>query len=181
VLLEPKSANEIGELRQRQRKLWSIFGGVPIEHVHLTCQRFARHDDNRVEVFASRLERILADIEPFPLTALSLETLYVPVRETHILKWQVQITGELRYFVAVVEDALHEAGLAPLYILGFISSLVAALRNINEPDAGRLASFDAFPHHLFTAERVVLSKIEGADRFEILASFDLGPQTLTDH
>ena len=173
VLLEPTQEEEINQLRQRQISLQSLFRGIPIEDVHLTCQRFACQDEYLLQRFAQNLTRPLATVEPFPFTALSLRTLHSPLRQTNILKWHVQVTEDLRRFVAIVEHTLLATGITPLYPSGFVSSLVAALRGVSELSSDDLSSYNAFPHHLFTAGKVVLSKINGLNEFEILATIPL--------
>jgi len=172
VLLEPSQPHEINRLRQRQVALQARFGGVPIEHVHLTCQRFACQDKGLLGVFIRNLTRALADLEPFPLTAIALKPRFVSFRKTNILKWEIQVTQDLEDFVASVEQALVAAGIASLYRLGFVSSQITALKDVPEPEPGDLAA-QVFPQHLFAAGRVVLSRIDGPNAFEILAELRL--------
>jgi hypothetical protein len=172
VLLEPTEPHEINHLRQRQVALQARFGGQPIEHVHLTCQRFACRDKGLLGAFVQNLTRALADLEPFPLTAIALTPRYVSFRQTNILKWEIQVTQDLKGFVARVEQALMAAGIAPLYRSGFVSSQVTALKDVPEPGPGDLAA-EVFPQHLFAADRVVLSRLDGPNAFEILAELRL--------
>ena len=173
VLLEPTQEEEINRLRQRQMSLQSLFGGIPIEDVHLTCQRFACQDNNLMQGFVQNLTRALAIFELFPFTALSLKTLYSPLRQTNILKWSVPVTENLQRFVAIVEQTLLATGIPPLYPPGFVSSLVAALRGVPELSPDELSNYNGFPHHLFTVGKVALSRISGLNEFEILATFQL--------
>ncbi|MFQ5856772.1 MAG: hypothetical protein ACE5LU_14150 [Anaerolineae bacterium] len=173
VLLEPTQKEEIKLLRQRQTPLQSLFGGILIEDVHLTCQRFACQDKHLMQGFVQNLTRALAIVEPFPFTALSLKMLYSPLRQTNILKWHVQVTENLQRFVAIVEHTLLATDITPLYPSGFVSSLVAALRGVPELNSNNLSDHNVFPHHLFAADKVVLSKINGLNEFETLATFRL--------
>ncbi|UCC88131.1 MAG: hypothetical protein JSV81_02195 [Anaerolineales bacterium] len=172
VLLEPSQPHEINRLRQRQAALQARFGGVPIKHVHLTCQRFACRDKGLLGAFVRNLARALEPLEPFPLTAIALKPRYVSFRQTNILKWEIQVTQELEGFVASVEQALMAAGIAPLYKSGFVSSQITALKDVPEPEPGDLAA-QVFPQHLFAAGRVVLSRIDGPNAFELLAELRL--------
>ena len=173
VLLEPTKEEEILHLRQRQMSLQSLFGGILIENVHLTCERFACQDNDLIQSFGQNLTRALAIVEPFPFTTLSLQTLYSPLRQTNILKWSVPVTENLQRFVAIVEQTLLATGIPPLYPSGFVSSLVAALRGVPELSPDELSNYNVFPHHLFTAGKVALSRISGLNEFEILATFRL--------
>lgn len=172
VLLEPTDAHEIDRLRQRQVALQARFGGQPIKHVHLSCQRFACQDEGLLGAFVQNLSRALADLEPFPLTAVALRPHYTSIRQTNILKWEIRVTQELEGFVASVEQALLAAGIAPLFRSGFVSSLVSALKDIPEPGQSDLTS-EVLPQHLFAAGQVVLSRIHGPNAFEVLVELRL--------
>jgi len=172
VLLEPSQPHEIHRLRRRQAALQARFGGVPIRHVHLTCQRFACQDQDLLGTFVRNLTRALEPLEPFPLTAIALKPRYISIRQTNILKWEIRVTPDLEGFVARVEQALMALGIPPLYRSGFVSSQVTALKDLPGPGPGDLVA-QGFPQHLFTAGRVLLSRIEGPDAFEILAELRL--------
>jgi hypothetical protein len=116
---------------------------------------------------------LLAGFTPFGLTAVSLQTLYLPIRQTNILKWKIEVTEELRLFVALVEQALLSLGVEPLYRTGFVSTLVAALKDVPEMDQARLAEYKGFPQHLYRGERIVLSQICGPNEFKTLAVIPL--------
>jgi len=126
-----------------------------------------------MENFIQDLKRALVVVEPFSFTALSLQTLYVPVMQTNILKWRIQMTQDLQRFVTLVEQTLVARGIIPLYTSGFVSSLIAVLKDVPEPSSDSLSNYDAFYHHLFIAGKAVLSKIVGPNEFEILASIQL--------
>jgi hypothetical protein len=176
VLLEPNREEEIAQLRERQTALQGLYGGSLIKHVHLTCQRFACADERLVREFVQRLRQIVAEVEPFTLTALSLETRYVLIRETNVLKWRVEETAELRRFAGLVEEALEATGIASLYALGFVACLVTALREVPELGAGELVHYDELPYPLFDAGKVILSRILGPNAFEILATVEWCPR-----
>jgi hypothetical protein len=173
VLLEPVQAVEIDRFRQHQKSLQSSFGGSPIERIHHTCQRFADPGEGQLKIFEEILNTMLAGMAPFSLTAVSLHTLYLPVRQTNILKWGIEVTDALRQFAAVVEQAVVSAGMAPLYRPGFVSSLLAALKEVPELDENSLAEFRGFPYHLYTVEQIILSRICGPNAFKTLAIFPL--------
>jgi len=173
ILLEPFREDEITRLRQMQASLQSIFGGTQIDRVHLTCQRFTIRDAQELRNIQSRLSELLGNVEPFPLTALSLQTLYVTFRQTNILKWRIEKTVALRHLTAMLEQTLLGMGIEPLYGTGFVSSLVAALKGVPELEDSRLAEYEGLPQRLFDGEQVVMSKLCGANEFEILAKIPL--------
>ena len=71
--------------------------------------------------------------------------------------------------VTLVEQTLVARGIIPLYTSGFVSSLIAVLKDVPEPSSDSLSNYDAFYHHLFIAGKAVLSKIVDPNEFEILA------------
>jgi hypothetical protein len=173
VLLEPMYQEEIRLLHEMQASLQSRFRGRPVKNVHLTCQRFRPNLEDSIEGLAQELKHAVVTVEPFPLTALSLRTLHVPVLQTNTLKWEIRLTRNLRHFVRLVEATLVATGIVPLYKSGFVSSLVAALKDVPEPNHDSLAGYSALPQHLFTVGKAVLSRIVGPNEFEILASIQL--------
>jgi hypothetical protein len=178
VLLEPTYQDEITWLHEQQTSLQSRFRGRLVKNVHLTCQRFRPNHGNSIESLVEGLEHAVVTIEPFPLTALSLQTLYVPVLRTNTLKWEIRMTGDLRRFVTLVEQTLVSSDIVPLYNSGFVSSLVAALKDVPEPSSDSLSNYPALPHHLFTAGQMALSRIVGPTEFEILASIPLARSSI---
>ncbi len=173
VLIEPICQAEINLLQERQSSLQSHFLGKPIENIHLTCQRFKPKHEHSIDILAQDLKHALVTVEPFSLTALSLQTLQVPVLQTNILKWEIQMTEDLRRFVTLVEQTLVVNGVIPLYKSGFVSTLIAALRDVPELSSDSLSNYATTPHHLFTAGKVVLSRIVGPKEFDILATIHL--------
>ena len=173
VLLEPTNKVEIDQLRQHQLSLQAKFGGTLVQQHHLTCQRFASQDKQLLKNFQKNITSILATMKPFSLTALSLQTLYLPIRQTNILKWNIEVTDELRQFVAAVEQALTDLRIKPLYKPGFVSSLLAALEGVPDLDEESLTQYRGFPHHLYHGERMILSQICGPNEFKTLASIPL--------
>ena len=175
VLLEPKDRHEIYLLHQRQNALQALFGGTLIENVHLTCQRLVCPEERLLPDLVGNLTRVLQDVCPIPLTALSLQMLHVPVMRTDILKWCIEVTADLRRFVRTVENAVAATGIDPLYPPRWVSSLVAALKDVPQIPPSSLSIRGTFPHHLFTIDKVELSRIDGPSQFTILATIHLCP------
>lgn len=168
VLLEPKP-EEQRQLRTYQHALQERFGGTPIEWVHLTCQRFGEQSPQQVAQCAAALEQVVAKFAPFVLSAIGLDTLYLPIRETNILKWQVELTVELRGLLREISTALEGLGIELHYLPSFLPDLVAALQDVPALDQAALQQTDGFPHPLFTTGQLVISRIQGPSSFEIEA------------
>lgn len=169
MLLEPSNRGEIERLRQDQLALQAQFGGTAIENVHLTCERFVCENKALVADLIQRLDRSLTHIAPLALTAVSMKSLYASVLKCYVLKWEIEVSEELEHLVGLVKKLLAESEIASLYAPDFISSGVSALKGLAEPVSARLGA----PRPLFTASRMLLSRILAPNEFEILATIDL--------
>lgn len=174
VLLEP-SEDESAELRQRQISLQALFGGRPHECVHLTCQRFELQDEYLLPDVIRNLQSALLTVQPFPIIAVSLIQLDHPFWQSRLLRWRIQGTSELQCFGATVEEALVTMGITPHFshTSGWRPTLVTALEAIPEANLDRHLGGMLFPHHLFVARQVVLSRIKGRGDFQILGTIQL--------
>lgn len=168
VLLEPKP-EEQRQLRIYQYALQERFGGTPIEWVHLTCQRFGEQSPQQVEQCAAALEQVVAMCDPFVLSAIRLDTLYLPIRETNILKWQVELTVELRSLLREISTTLDGLGIELHYLPSFQPNLVAALQDVPTLDQAALQQTAEFSYPLFATGQLVISRIQGQSSFEIEA------------
>jgi hypothetical protein len=166
VLLEPTPGG-YSPGQERQQDLQLRFGGTLIERLHLTCQRFDCQDPQTLKACLAGLKKVVADTEQFALQAIGLETLYVPVRETNILKWEVEVHHTLRHFVAEIRRALLLQGIEPHYVADFVPNLVAALKDVPEVSEERLAQEVGLPYSLFDTGQLVVSRIHGPNEFVI--------------
>jgi len=173
LLIEPDRQTDIRPLRDRQQRLHHRFGGVPIRHVHLTCQRFCNGKHSQIDQSVAAIEKLSAMLMPLPLNAVALHTLAVPILQTTTLKWQVDVTPALLEFNAAVEEALRFAGFMPQYAPGFTSNLVTALQNMAETIEDNILDDPRLPYHLFDAKKVVVSQICAPGKFTILAKIDI--------
>ena len=181
ILLEPTNQDEIQSLHQYQLQLQKTFNGTPTHHVHLTCQRFAMAEDYPREVLFENLRSAMADITPFPLTAVDIQKLYIPRIQSTILKWRVELTLELSHLTHQVELAVKEAGLVSSYIPGWVPSLVTALENLHSiPSKDTSISKEIFPHHLFIIHKLVISRIISVDQYKLLGTIYLPTTDASD-
>ena len=169
-LLIQSSQSTTGDLYHRQLALQARYGGTLIQPIHLTCQRFTGEDERHWQPLLAYLRQNMDAVMPFPLTAVALQTLAVPVLQTTILKWAIAMTPGLLQFQALIEDALDASGIAGHYAPGFVSSLVAALRDITPPPPAQPLYDPTLPYPLFSADQLVLSRILGPNQFAILAT-----------
>ncbi len=174
LLLEP-GRDELPRLRQRQAALQARFGGRPHRRVHLTFQRFELGDESRVAPMVRGLADSLVGLPPIPLVAVSLAQLEAPFWGMRQLRWCIQGSAALSWLGRRTEAGLVAAGVTPHFFGGrnWNPTLVTALDQVPESDmAAHLAEL-TFPRPLFTGRWVVVSKILGRARFEILDRIEL--------
>ncbi len=175
VLLEP-GEEEVPKIREIQTSLQALLGGYPHERVHLTCQRFRLKEDNLLTAVIEQLDARVASLPPVSVTADAFVVMESPFWQSRLLRWRVQITEDLRRLVTAVEDGLVAAGARPHFpsAAGWMPTLVTALEDFpKREDAGDKLRAQAFPKHLFTGRQVVLSRIAGQRKFDILRTIQL--------
>ncbi len=174
LLLEP-AEDETARLGELQTYLQSLFGGRAHEHVHLTCQRFELREQQLLPDVIQHLSTNLAAIQPFPIIASSLVAMEHRFWQLRLLRWQIQVSSDVRRFARLVEDGLEAAGATPHFSFasGWVPTLVTALEAIPKVDLDRCPSELAFPQYLFTGQRVVLSEIVGQRQFKLLETIQL--------
>lgn len=174
LLIEPDPQTDITPLRSHQETLHTRFGGHPIPHIHLTCQRFCCGAASRLDQSIAAIERLSSLLMPLPLNAVGLHTLTVPILQTTTLKWQIDVTPELLAFNAAIEDTLRAADFIPQYAPGFTSNLVTALHGVADELHDDGLADPQLPYHLFDAQKIVVSQICGPGKFTILAKIGAG-------
>jgi len=171
ILAEP-SPGEIAEIRQRQRALQTLFGGRLHERVHLTCQRFALPDESILPQIIECLDARLATLPPFPLTSVSLVAVDAPFWQTRLLRWQIEVTEDLRNLSAQIRKGLAAINVTPHFRTAS-SRLVTALEDVSAFNPVCESKDVTFPQYLFTVHQIVLSKILAPREFEILATIQI--------
>ena len=170
ILLLPDD-DEMTPLNEHQRFLASHFGGQIHQSVHLTVQRFAPSTNHNLRSLISILVNKLTDAPPLSFTALSSFAIYSNFKNTHIVKWEIAATDELRHYVALTNCALDEVGVLSTerYADDWISTWVTALDGVTSTSITGEQIGVKYPHHLFTARRIWFSEIKGENEFEVLA------------
>jgi hypothetical protein len=165
ILLEP-AQDGTSFLHERQLALQALFGGRPHETVHLTCQRFDARGQTESHII-QRLRTAFAAIRPFPIIAASLVQFYSPFWETHLLRWSIQNTTAFQRCRTVIQSTLTELGITAHYPPERVP-LVTALEDIPAVSLDDHLRGMVFPHQLFIARQVVLSRIKGPREFDVL-------------
>jgi hypothetical protein len=168
VLLTPAPDFNFQRLRRHQMELQQSMGGRLPEPTHLTCNRFEVDSDERIEQVKAELAARIASARPFVLRPAGYLAQYSPLRNVHILKWQVQPDENLRRFHALVEEALAACGPISLYPKGWLSTLVTALEDIHKKHLTGSAIPIPPCDPLFTVGEVVITHIRGENDFQIV-------------
>lgn len=175
VLLEP-GEKEVPKIREIQTSLQALLDGYPHERVHLTCQRFSLEEGALLAAAIDQIGVRVASLSPVSVTADGFVIVESPFWQSRLLRWRIQVTEDLRRLVTAVEGGLAAAGVRPHFpsAVGWMPTLVTALEGfpMREDTDDRLRA-QAFPEYLFTGRQVVLSRIVGQRRFDILRTIQL--------
>jgi len=170
ILLLPDD-DELTRLNEHQRFLVSHFGGQIHQNVHLTVQRFAPPTHSNLQSLISFLAKKLTFTPPLSFIALSSFSIYSNFKQSHIVKWEIAMTEELRRYVSLTNRALDEVGvsLTERYADDWNSTWVTAIDGVmNTAITGEQIGVK-YPHHLFTVRRIWFSEIKSGNEFEVLA------------
>lgn len=162
-------------MRQQQRDLQQIFGGQLHPRVHLTAQRFELEHQQDLPRFARHMRARLDGASPTTLIASGLIERYHPFWESRLLRWEIQLTEELKRLLETIEDILTSSGIRPHYpsSTGWKPTQVTALEDIPEARPTDPTGAVHFPRPLFTVRKVALSRIETGRTFTILEVAEL--------
>jgi len=170
ILLLPDD-DELTRLNEHQRFLASHFGGQIHQAVHLTVQRFAPPTHSHLQSLIFNLADTLSHFSSLTFTALSSFSIYSNFKQSHIVKWEIAETDELRRYVSLTDRALDEisVSLTERYANDWNSTWVTAIDGVTNTAITGEQIGVKYPHHLFTARRIWFSEIKGANEFEVLA------------
>jgi hypothetical protein len=115
-------------------------------------------------------------VQPLDLTAGSLYFFQHPFWQSGLLRWVVTLTDPLIDFGAILNHSLKDSG-AFLYFEGqdWYPRMVTALEDVKQvnPENYLKSENNTLPHHLFTADKVIVSEILGHRQFKILDVIEL--------
>lgn len=174
VMIGTSDTGEIEHLRRQQMMFKNLLGGRITDLIHLTCQRIELPQELPLDNFIHNLSEVInVSAQPFPLTAASMLPVYSNFRKCYILKWQIDPSNDLRHFTSLLEETLLSMNIQLIYRRGLILTWVSALEDIPEPVAESALAIANCPHHLFTATRVIISRINGPFDYERLATIPI--------
>jgi len=166
----PEKAELIG-LRRVQETLAQTFDGGVVPEVHITCQRFKPEGIQNIQTMLPEIAARIGKLEAFPIYTDGLTQLLAEFWQTHVLRWKVQETPAWTQFIDGLDGALRESGL-DLHYPHDKPFTCSALDLIN-PVKLEYAPQMIFPRFLFTARKVVFSRILGLNDFETLGVGEL--------
>jgi hypothetical protein len=147
--------------RDRLAQLRAEFGGRIVDPLHVTLERTDGEDATGL---AAAVRASAARLRPIAVRGEELFILPSPYRGGDVLKVNVARDEKLTRAIAEVRLALRAAGLRSLY--GDLrSTSVTVLERIERQ--GSLERWP-LPLALFTADELIVSRIEGASAYDIL-------------
>ena len=164
VLLAPSRPLSEAAARFVHRLRADLTGEI-VEPLHVTVDRVATHD---VAALIRAVDESAGRLRPAPIRVARLYFLPSESRGPEIVKLEVAADPVLDEDVDELLLALRRSGLASLYpndrTKPTITTLQRVTRGSVEPDLSVL------PLELFVADRVIVSRITGPARYEILGS-----------
>jgi len=168
-LLFVPSAEELNTLQALLDQFQKVYGGFPVQVIHLTCQRFtlkATKLDETLEAF----HQVLCQT-PFPLIADNYNFASSRFTEKPTLSWELNENSPWYSFREKVNDCLRNLGMMPHYtnlIKGHFTLLYEISRTHFDEELNA-----QFPKTLFEAKTLKMSRMNEARKFDELGRFDL--------
>jgi hypothetical protein len=160
VLFAP-SRPIIPAVRHRLERLRSEFGGRIVEPLHLTLERT---DGEDADGLTAAVREYGARAGPLAVRGEKLFVTRSPYRGSDVLKLHVTGSEPLRRQIDTLRSTIQKAGLRSLYGDERATS-VTVLEQIERD--GPLEGWP-FPLELFVADELIVSRILGASRYDIL-------------
>lgn len=158
------------EVRARLDQLQRAYGGQVVDPLHLTLERVS---GDRTDDLIAAVRRSISLLQPVVVRGEGLMTMRSSYRGGDILK--VETTQErIAPNVDAVRSAVRGAGLRSLYGDERRAN-VTVLEGIRQ--AGDVAAAEWRPLDLFTADLVIVSRIAGASRYDLLDRISLPSRT----
>ena len=147
--------------------LHARFGGTVVSPLHITCDRFSAAGD--LKILYGELERAAIASREIPIIATGLFSFRPLENGSAVLKYRVAETDRVARARRAVRNGAAAAGMVSAYG-GDTEYTVTLLRDTREEIVP--PPVDAF--EAFVADRFLVSRIAGLDRFETLREIDFG-------
>jgi hypothetical protein len=171
ILLVPP-AQELHLLRQWQTDLKTLFGGSPVDHLHVTCQRFTPSAGKPDQLCISELKSELKNVKAFTLFADKVIQFHAPYWQTYVLRWRIQITPNFVQFRQCLEQILENID-CPSHFNRERHASCTALNLAEQVSLDDKLLGPVFPKALFTVKELVISQLQANHQFEILETIQL--------
>ena len=171
ILLVP-SAQELHLLRQWQAELHTRYGGTPVNHLHITSQRFTPWQGQLQKACINLLNSELQNLPSFPVFTDRIIQFYARYWETLVLRWRVQETEQYSHFRDILDRILVEID-CPSHFDRQRPASCGALTLNSRVDLEAKPPNRRFPAHLFMAQELLLSQLVDKNTFEIIETIKL--------
>ncbi len=147
-------------------QLHADIGGEPVEPLHVTVDRVATDD---VTTLIETVHESLRRLRPAPIRVDRLYFLPSQSRGPEIVKLEVGPSPALEKDVDELLAALRRCGVPSLYPTDRAKPTITTLQRVTRRDAVE-PDVSGLPLELFTADLLIVSRIAGLARYEILDS-----------
>ncbi len=171
ILLVP-SAQELHRLQQWQSDLQSIYGGHPVNHIHITCQRFSPMAGQPDQFCTAELKSKLHRLQAFNILTDQFIQFRAPYWQTYVLRWRVQETPEFADFRHQLDELLTEID-CPSHFNRDRHASCTALNLSRRVSIDKNLSKNNFPIQLFSAKKLIISQLRANHQFKILENIQL--------
>jgi len=160
-------------LYEHQRQLQQIYGGFITSPVHLTLQRFTTLTPNSLSALKHNLQDLLPGILPLQMHAKMSYPLYSEFRQSEIIKWEIEVTKDIRNFFVRLEEILRLSACVSQYPTGWTSSLITALEEVSTNGNNAPVNMVDAPRPLFSANKILISRINSYRDYLIIDEFSI--------
>jgi hypothetical protein len=173
ALLTEKDA---GSVPVWQQTLQASLGGTCIHPLHITCQRVSPGGDARMQEVCRLFRDVFAPLQRFSVYGDHLEIWYSEWRDDQIAKCLVQPDTDFAAAARSLDRLLDERGIQRHYRVDGSPELVpvTVLEGVHSHPIGE-KEHRLVQRHLFSPTELVISRIIGPGRFEILERTPLAP------
>jgi len=147
-------------------RLHADLGGERVEPLHVTVDRVATDDP---AALMRSVHDSLSRLRPAPIRVDRLYFLPSQSRGPEIVKLEVEPDVVLYQDMNELLTALRRCGLPSLYPSDRAKPTITTLQRVTRRDSVE-ADLSSLPVELFVADRVIVSRITGLARYEILDS-----------
>jgi len=171
ILLVP-SAQELHHLHRKQNEFRNQYGGQLIDHIHITSERFSPKRTTSPKECSAVLRHHIGSLEPFPVFSDAVIQFHAPYWKSHVLRWRIQDTAAWLDFRNLLTKTLKGVD-CPSHFDRHRRATCSILALADPVDLSEKHNSANNSQKLFTAKKVVISRLQNNYQFEIIETIQL--------